>query len=543
MIIPEIELKEEDPVKIQNNKKNKTLKKIDVEVFESNLINLESDTLKNHLIVIKKKRHRESDLSNSSENKSLLNNIFFKRKKSEENNSINFKKPFANNPIKSNSAEFSNTDFKTKMNDYNMNNKTKIEQTDKYDFSLTSLKNGNEAKEREAGAYNGNNLNSNLLFNANGAFSNLTSFALNNPNANILDLAKEIEQLNLNNNYNNPSEDKNSKNFLLKNTLSKITRECEAFKNYFPITLTSEISRSLAKKEDLEILAQEQQKFCELKKINVLQKRNLLTNKTFTLSQFRHLQYKYKNIFGSEKFAKSTKLLSSSNNNSIKDTQNQNQERDEIMVIHAEDLLSSEANKASFQKLLHEIKNEKASLFDLNLYQISQLPAESKFSLSSISDDLLLKKINECEAENQLFYEKENANKDDSDLEAKMKEYDNDSNREDNPNNDYPEESSDENSRGKANKCESSGEDDEEFFAGVYNQKHYGTGFSYGKKDSESYASKIRRMERKLNKEFESMEIANSERDKDKDAQMSWKRKEEGMHSDIDAGYGDCEYY
>ena len=100
-----------------------------------------------------------------------------------------------------------------------------------------------------------------------------------------------------------------------------------------------------------------------------------------------------------------------------------------------------------------------------------------------------MQKISEFDEENNLFYEKEKINQNESDIELKQGEYDNDSNREDNPDNEYPDEDN------------SNSDDDYDNYAEIYNKKYY-------KNDTNSYMNKIQKMEKLMNEKFNQINIS-----------------------------------
>jgi len=515
MNIPQISLNEEEPQKINSYSKKKVLKKVDLKEFEGNLLNKNSKSLKNHIIVIKKKRNRhQSDLKFEEEkifeskNRKKIGefvssdeyNVFSLYRHDNDNFKFN-KEVNSNNIIEKDNKQLSSLN------------------KNKYDFSL-----GNLISTKENHFYNNSELDNTLskINNSLKSFSNNMNLFRNKNDfyTNILEIGLNDSD---NSQYKTDFPSSNNKveacDMYIKKYLNKIKLESEAFKNYFPIAINFEITESIRKKNNIELLIEEQKKFTELKKINILHKRNLLTRKTFLKQEFKHLQNKYKNIFGEQIFKKSTKVISYDGFNN-KD--------DELMIIHAE----NNDNPEYLKRFLKEMDYENSNKFEVNFYEFNNnisnednIYERFKDDFNNISGNFLIEKINECDIENNLFYEKEKINKEDSELEANIKEYDNDSNREDNPINDYPDEESDESRGMRGNKKYASDEeDDEEFFANKFNNRY-------------DYREKIKKLENKLNKEFNSMDI-NSNKTKKYNYLNSCYNETES-----DEGHGEYDYY
>jgi len=529
MIIPDITLNEEEGKK-NKKQKNKTFKKVNFIDFENNLIDSELKNQKNHLIVIKKKRNRDLDFPFSKE-ANIKNDNFSKQKNNENNNLINAQD--SNLKINNDTHLTNETLFDKSMNE----NLNPLE-SEKYNFSLGSLVSGEDYSEKfnPDKDFNERFKNYNIKnFSNTNLFENFNHQTLSFPNINMINHENlfNCSPKDFQNSSTINSKNLNNKNLIFKKSLAKINEDCEVFKNYFPLVINSEITRSIQQKRNLDLMIQEQNKFEELKKLNILQKRNMLSNKIFMQSEFKHLQNKYRNIFG-ENFSKSTKLLNN----------------DEIMVIHTQNLTDN--NPHHLEPFLNEIKDNTQKNFEIEFYEINNLN-ENKFNLNNFSEKFLLDQIKECEYDEKLYYEKENPNKDDSEIESQLKHEDNDSNREDNPAFEYPdEESSDSGKFGKNKKYDSYESDDVENFADIYNQKY----FSKGKKnrnnsvsDNQSYCYKIKKLEHKLNKEFESMEISNDNskifnfKEYNKKGVQKTCNNNNYSDSDSEGGYGDYDYY
>ena len=156
------------------------------------------------------------------------------------------------------------------------------------------------------------------------------------------------------------------------------------------------------------------------------------------------------------------------------------------MIIHVDEEV--QANHKNFENFFSEIKNDNNfSSYDLRIYEI--ISGENKFNFDQNLDKNILQKISEFDEENNLFYEKEKINQNESDIELKQGEYDNDSNREDNPDNEYPDEDN------------SNSDDDYDNYAEIYNKKYY-------KNDTNSYMNKIQKMEKLMNEKFNQINIS-----------------------------------
>lgn len=517
----EISLHEEEAeIKAINKKNIKVLKKVNFEDIASDITTYDLNKLKNHLIVIKKKRNRDNSTNknnNISSTKNLLNtSLPTKRKKTEDSSeysNIDNNSDFTFKNLGAVIDTINNENGAICNNNASINKNFISPKNQKYDFSLSQyqLSNNENSRARE-GILDYEELSNNKQSLKNFAKKSLlpinyfsSSNSNNDPNLLLCTSANhsKINKKKAAEKVKDTINTCNTGSKAFSQTLNKIKEESEAFKNFFPIILSRDMADSIYRKENLESLAQEQSKFNEIKKMNLMQRRNMLS-KARLRDDFKNLQNKYKNLFGEKNFTKSSKLISN----------------DEIMVIHIDNAGASAENKMNIEGLISDIKLNSSNSFDMSLYEINKNFMESEFNLGQLSDQYLLKKIYECENENLFLHEKENLNKGnnglDSDEERNLFDQDNDSNKEDNPANDYPDEESSED------------DNDYERYADVYNKKHF------------SYQQKINKLENMLNKEFKSMEISNKDGYNKSGYDYNYSNNHD-QYYDSDTGYGD--YY